>query len=116
MSRKNKNGRVRCGKCFRVLFSELRRKPRTGELETLGTHPVDDIDNETDKLVGFDQLHQDRLRQTVIYDVGNKIVGFYCPKCSIRYEPSNCEDRIAERVRKSQDLVLTGSDIKTRRA
>ena len=49
-------------------------------------------------------------------DAGNRIVGLYCPKCSIRYEPSNCEDRIAEHVRTQQDLVLTGSDIKTRRA
>jgi hypothetical protein len=115
VSRKNKNGRVRCGKCYRVLFSELRRKPRAAELATFGAHRVDDIDDEISKLVGFDQPHQDRLRQTVIYDAGDRIVGFYCPKCSIRYDPSNCEDRVAEHVRKHQDLVLTLSDIKKRR-
>jgi hypothetical protein len=80
VSRKSKHGRVRCGKCYRVLFTALQRPDP----------PVrDDKDN---------------------------IMGFYCTKCSIRYEIRNLEIRLGEQMSKYQDLVLTGSDIKTRRA
>lgn len=120
MSR-NKNGRVRCGRCYKVLFSNVRRSPTAAELRAArstdweGLEVAERMETLT-RMVGFDQPHHDRLTQTVTFDADDNIAGFYCTKCSIAYEPPNLGDRLAEHTRLRQDLILLASDIKTRRA
>jgi hypothetical protein len=115
VSRKNKSGRARCGKCYRVVFAAVRRVPTRRELETL-QHVIDYFGDEFGtadrvevllKLVGSDALNGD--------DAEGRFVR-YCKKCSIRYEPLSFFDRLSEQIQKREDLVLTISDVKTRRA
>ena len=121
MSRKNKGGRVRCGKCFRVLWAAVRRQPRSAEIEAL--IPDDDaklasVREAADEMARLDLygFHQQDLRQTTITDDNGGIVGFYCPKCSIRYVVELTPEERGDGEH-HDDLVLTAADIvKARRA
>lgn len=116
---KRKAGRVRCGRCQRVLYDPTKgeRAPRRGEVDTINA-----MEQGLEKGAA---LYRSMTRPAVTSDnayfsaathgdeagVDDSVVLFVCPgaKCEIQYRVSDYRAKLAAAVSRGEDLILTAS-------
>lgn len=95
-----KSGRVRCGRCQRVLARPYdRRQPRPHELR------------EIELATGMEEGRL-RYRYSIPREVALDWPSFvYCPKCKVTYRPTEPWERLTNAYESGSDLFLTDLDI-----